>query len=258
MRVRFVLLVCSLGLAMLANAQTKNDGPELMLVFSYKVKPEMRAEFEAVQKDVTAAFRKAEVPSRMVMQTVLGDMNEYVTVTPLPKFAAMDGPTPVARAIGEEQAAKLQHRNRTTITGAHRLVTVARPEFSIDGPAEQPGELALVITLHPVPGRAFEMEEMMKTEILAACKKAGVKHMWVSDVVFGGTAGTKIIVMPVSKMADFDQPSPFARALGPEGARKLAIKMGPMIASEEFAVYRLRTDLSHLGQAQRAAATAQK
>ena len=43
---------------------------------------------------------------------MMGDLFEYVSVVPLAKFADMDGPSPVERALGKEQAASF-HAQRS-------------------------------------------------------------------------------------------------------------------------------------------------
>lgn len=253
MRALYLPMASALLLAHASLAQNNQPAPELSLVTIYKIKPDMRAEFEAGQKELSAAYRKAEVPSRMVMQTVLGDLLGYVSVTPLSKFADMDGTSPVVRALGQEEAARLLRRVGATFTSAQRLVSVDRPDLSIMTSNEQPGETALVIGITAAPGRMMDLEAIMKGELMAACKKAGVKHMWVSDVIFGGEGGMKVVVVPVEKMAAFDLKSPMERALGAEGARKLEAKMSTTIAHEEFSVLRMRPDLSHVPQPRAAA-----
>src|ERR1700693_1089983 len=75
------------------------SAPEWSVVTITTIKPEMRSEYEAWQKEVSAAYKKAEVPSRAVLQTVLGDLFEYVAVAPLAHFVNMDGPSPLERAL---------------------------------------------------------------------------------------------------------------------------------------------------------------
>src|SRR5260221_2926553 len=111
-------------------------GPEWSYVFIYKIKPEKGADFEAIQKEVSAAYKQAGVPFRVVWQTTFGDINEYVSVAPMANFAAMDAPSPVVKALGADKAADLLRRSSATVSGVTRVATVNRPELSTGaGPA---------------------------------------------------------------------------------------------------------------------------
>src|SRR3989442_559592 len=98
----------------LANVQTlvaqSEPAPKWSVVTITTIKPEMRTEYETWQKQLTAAYKRAEVPSRAVLQTVMGNLYEYVSVFPIAHFADMDGPSPVERALGKEEAANLMRK----------------------------------------------------------------------------------------------------------------------------------------------------
>ncbi len=102
-------LALSVPLSLAAQDQPK---PQWSVVTMTTIKPDARAEYEAWQKQITAAYKKAEVPSRTVVQTIMGDLFEYISLAPITKFADLDGATPVERALGKESAAALLAQGR--------------------------------------------------------------------------------------------------------------------------------------------------
>src|SRR5437763_16085616 len=112
-----VALVLSTVPAMMAQS---TPAPEWSVVTLTTIKPEMRSEYEAFQKEMSAAYKKAEVPSRAVLQTIMGNVLEYVSVAPLAHFADMDGPSPIERALGKADAQGLIRKSVACTTSAHR------------------------------------------------------------------------------------------------------------------------------------------
>ena len=117
-------------------AQDKAPTREWSYVAIYKIKPEKRAEFEGIQKELSAAYKQAGVPFRVVWQTTFGDINEYVSVSPLANFAAMDAPSPVVKALGADKASDLLRRSSATVNGVTRVAAINRADLSTGaGPA---------------------------------------------------------------------------------------------------------------------------
>jgi hypothetical protein len=124
------------------------SAPEWSLVTITTIKPEMRSEYEGWQKEISAAYKKAEVPSRAVLQTIMGDLFEYVSVAPLAHFADMDGPTPIERALGKAEADSLMHKGSAYVTSAHRLASMALNDMSIRTQTSDPMPYAIVTSMH--------------------------------------------------------------------------------------------------------------
>src|SRR2546430_15682220 len=78
-----------------------NPAPQWSVITVSQIKPEFRMEYEAAQKELSAAYKKAGIASRLVVQTILGDLEEYTTIVPLANYAEMDGPTPTVKTLGE-------------------------------------------------------------------------------------------------------------------------------------------------------------
>jgi hypothetical protein len=233
------------GAAPHATAQNETpQAPQWSVVMFSTVKPEARQDFEAFQKEITAAYKKANVPSRAVLQTVFGDLNQFISVTPLSKFAAMDGDGPLERALGAEGAAKLRRRGAAYVTSQHRIASLNVPDLAIRTKTSEPLPYAMVTTYTLVPGKGQEFNAYMKDDYIPMLKKAEVSNFWVSQTVFGG-ASERVAVRLMKKLGEIDDGPIGRRTLGAEGARKLAAKASGLITSTRTVIVRYRPDLSY-------------
>lgn len=243
------ILVAALASAQTPPAQTEPT-PKWSLVTITTIKPEMRTQYEEWQKQMSAAYKKAEVPSRAVLQTVMGNLFEYVSITPLAHFADMDGATPVERALGKEQGAAMMLKGAAYLTSARRMASLAMDDLSIRSETPEQAPYAMVTTIHVVPGKASEFVAWMKDEYLPAMKKAELKNFWVSQTVFGGDPNERVTVRFMKTMGEIDAGPLTTKALGAEGARKLMSDSAGIVDSVQFRIVHYRPELSYeLGSA---------
>jgi len=226
-------------------AQSEEPKPKWSLIVLTTVKPEMRAEYESWQKEISAAYKKAEIPSRAVLQTLMGNLMEYVSVSPLSKFGDMDGMSPVERALGKEAAAALMRKGGMYITSAHRVAALDLEDLTIRAPVSEPAPYAMVTTLHVIPGKGPEFAALMKDEYTPAMKKAEVKNFWVSQTVFGGDPNERVTVRPMQTMSEIDAGPLTRKALGAEGSRKLMSRTAGIVDSVQYRIVRYRSELSY-------------
>jgi hypothetical protein len=248
-------LALAIGPCLLAQSQTPQT-PKWSVVTFTTIKPDMRAEFEAWQKELTAAYKKADVPSRAVVQTLLGDLFEYISISPISRFGDLDGPSPVERALGKEDSAKLMQKGRSLITSAHRITSASLDDLSIRTPTSEPAPYALVIIAQLAQQKNSEFESWAKDQYLPVLKKAEVKNFWISRTVFGGDPDERVMVMPLGTMAEIDKGPPATRVLGREGAQKLMAGTAAFTKSVQYRMVRYRADLSYDMMADRAKTSA--
>ena len=237
------LLVAALANVQTLIAQTESS-PKWSLVTFTTIKPEMRVEYEAWQKQLTAAYKKAEVPSRTVLQTMMGNLFEYVSVVPLSKFADMDGASPVERALGKDQAAAFMRKGAAHLLSVNRVATLSMDDLSIRTESE-PSPYAIVTVMRLLPGKVPEFSAWMKDEYLPAMKKAEVKNLWISQTVFGGDNLERVAVRPIKSMGEIDGGPVLTKALGAEEARKIAARRATLIDSSRLMILKYRPDLSY-------------
>ena len=220
-------------------------GPQWSVITTAQIRPEFRQEFEAAEKEISAAYKKAGVPYRLVVQTILGDLTEYTTIAPQSKFAEMDGPSVIERAMGEAASQKFLRRIGGYLTAAHRVTALSMDDISIQTPGD-PGAFAHVTTWRLAPGKGEEFVAFMKNDYVPAMKKADVANFYVSRPVFGGDLSERVMVRPMHKLAELDAGPLITKALGTEGARQLNAKQAGIVESVHFVVVRLRLDLSFM------------
>ena len=236
-------VVSALTLSTLSLAQN-NPTPEWSVITTTQIKPDSRLEYEAGQKEITAAYKKAGIPYRVVVQTLFGDLAEYTSIAPLSKFADMDGPSPLEKALGQAASQRLLKRMGGYLVSVHRETTISLDELSIRTPMENPGEYAVVTMMRLVPGKGQEFAAYMKDDYLPAMRKADVANLWVSQPVFGADGMQRILVRLMHKMAEIDNGPLIRKALGVEGARQLGMRQAAIVASTHTNIVRIRTDLS--------------
>ena len=236
------VLALALAIPTISTAQTTPQ-QQWSTVTTTQIKPEFRAEYEAAQKEITAAYKKAGVPYRLVVQTLYGDMNEYVSVAPLAKFADLDGPTVLVKALGEAGAQKMLKRVTAYTVSMHRTAVLDMPDISIETTGD-PGEYVHVAVYRLLPGKAEAFTTFMKNDYLPAMKKAGVTNFWVNRPIFGGDLNERLSIRPMHKLAELDGGPLTTKALGADGARQLGIKQAAIVESVKYSLMRIRSDLS--------------
>jgi hypothetical protein len=239
------LLALILATPSTSTAQTEPPPPQWQVITTVQIRPEFRAEYEACQKEVSAAYKKAGVPYRVVVQTLFGDLTEYTAVAPLSKFAEMDGPTPIVKALGDAGAQKLLKRMGAYMVSIHRVGMLSLDNISIRSEGD-PGEYAHVMTFHLRPGKGNDFAAFMKDSYLPALRKAGVANAWMNEPVFGGDTNDRLLVMFMHKVAEIDAGPATRRALGVDGARLLGIKQSELVGSVSHMIGHIRADLSNM------------
>lgn len=261
--IAFSLLACVLLLAVPlapsipAQGQNQAKAPAAPLfahIQVIRVKPDMLTEWqEFLKNENLPAVQKAEVKSRDVWVTaIFGEAYEYAFVTPITDFAQYDGPSPVAKALGEEGARAYSAKARKMIANQHSYVVQARPDLSVPGKEGEAPKLAVVSWVRVAPGRTTEFENLVKSDVLPVIRKAGLKGYYVDQTILGGNAGEYITVGLNDSFADLGKGEPLARVLGQDGANKLRQKFAGIITNVERHVYGFVPELS-LPQAQQKA-----
>src|SRR5260370_4102446 len=150
-----VLTTLTIAIPSISSGQTQ-PSPEWSVITVTQIRPEFRQEYEAVEKESSAADKKAGVPSRLVVQTILGDLEEYVSIAPLGKLADMDGPSPLVKALGDAGSQRILRKIGGYIMSAHRVTMLAMNEISIRTPGD-PGESGQATTMRLAPATTPEI-----------------------------------------------------------------------------------------------------
>ena len=112
------------------------------------------------------------------------------------------------------------------------------------GGAQQPLIRVSVQITQIKPDMADTYRALIRDEVLPAEKKAGVawRHTFTGTPL--GQQFIYVVVRPVTSLAQFDEPGPLQRALGPEAAAKLNARVNQTIVSRRAMIQTLQPNLS--------------
>lgn len=207
-----VLLSASAAVAQDAEKMPKR---EMFVVTTLEVKSGMGPQFEEMMKTkITPAFKKGGAASVSVWQTRFGNTMEYHVVAPLPNFAALDGPSPVIRGLGDE-AQSVFEKISPMIKAVTSKIYVERPDLSHFGQMEGAPNVAVLIQININGEKEKEFESFVKNEYMAAMKKTTAPGVWTSKVAFGGDADEYVMVEPHKNFAALDKGPPIAQVMSP-------------------------------------------
>ncbi|MDX2057362.1 MAG: hypothetical protein SFV24_06135 [Gemmatimonadales bacterium] len=214
-----------------------------------RLKPEMvRTWLDLQEKEVVPALKKAGVPSRVTLVTVVGNSFEYTMITPFPTFAAMDGEAPLVRALGETGAAQLNDKLRLCIMSQNTYLTNRRDDLSIAAPL---GEAPIwrVVVRRALPGKMQEYLSFYRAEILPAMQRAKAEGKIVASTVATRGAGAPAreftTVTMYAKFADLDAGNPISLTLGAEAAARIGEKADQLTTTGQTYIRRRVANLSY-------------
>lgn len=242
---RFItLMVSATALAMTTAAQTA-PAPVLLQVSRVQVKPDRATEYREIEGKYTEAYKKGGGTLRAVYQGSAGNPYEYMVVTALPNFAAMDGDSVYVKGSTAAAIAALGARRSQCTTSVN--VTYERPtDIGLTDNAAMTSAKVFGVNRYQVrPGMADEFMALMKNEIVPALKKGGVKDFKLRRVEYGGSRELFTSRRAIANFAELDGGSPMEKALGKDGAAALT-KKSRALATTQYFLYRMRTEISLL------------
>lgn len=242
--------ILALALASSTVCLAQSTAPVTTYVVTYtQVKPEMLNEWLDLQRnEVIPALKKAGVPSREVRATVAGENYEYATITPAEKFASLDGPGALNRALGAEAAARLIAKLRKCISSQRTFLTNTVNEISILPDPKAPPLVIVTNRDRITPGREQDYENYIKTDLLPVYKKAKaegkIAGYTVSRRGLGANNLDRTQTTYYNKFAGMDTGPTLTLMLGQAAAQKLLAKRVGMATRVEQVVRRRVADLS--------------
>lgn len=236
------LMVSATALAMTTAAQTA-PAPVLLQVSRVQVKPDRATEYREIEGKYTEAYKKGGGTLRAVYQGAAGNPYEYLIVTAMPNFAAMDGESVYVKGSTAAAIAALGARRNQCTTSVN--VTYERPiDVGLtDNAAVASAKVFGVNRVQVRPGMADDYIAFVKNELVPALKKGGVKDFRVRRVEWGGSRDVFTTRRAVANFAELDGGSPIEKALGKDGSAAL-LKKSRALATTQYFLYRMRPEIS--------------
>lgn len=213
------------------------------------VKPDMLNEWLALQKNqVNPALKKAGISTRTVLTNAYGNAYEYLSVTPLQNYSALDGEGPLIQALGKDASARLQASLSKCIESQHVYISTLVNELSSLPDPKAPALVWVTVRFRTAPGKTADYENYFKTDlapVYAKAKSMGkIAGYGFTRRGFGADPLDRTLVIYANKFADLEGGNPLTQVLGQEGAAKLQAKAVGMATPVEQLVRRRVADLS--------------
>ncbi len=182
MRARILVCVC-VTVLWVAGA-TAQSQPDYLGVFSVRVRPEKRNDFDADVKKFADANRNNGGDTWIAMETAYGEGNTVLFVATRQSYAAMEKATEsfmgaLSKALGKDGAEKLFQDMDTTLLSSRTETRQRRWDLSANVPPDLAALLKMVgqsryvrtVLVHVRPGQTDNFESLLK-DIKAAHEKA--------------------------------------------------------------------------------------
>jgi hypothetical protein len=229
------------ALVTFASAQTGN----IRSITFVSVKPDRIGDFQAEIKEVHALMAKDKSTRYSSVWLSLTGTREYAIVTYYDKWSELDaGPDPNTKEDAADLA-RLQTRMIDCAASWRRTIEEIQPDLSLPPTPEIP-KMVRVLTTLIRPEKYKEYLDLVKTDILPAAQKAGLKTYAFAEARYGAPNTQVTSVVDMEKWGQLDEPFGVEKGLGKEGYQALLGKLRPLIVQAEVNEYRFEPDLSYL------------
>jgi hypothetical protein len=250
-----VALAATMLVAVAAPAQMPED---YLDVLTAKVRPDKRAEFDALSKKVVDANRRNKGDTWIAMETEYGESNTVSFVSTRHSYgdAEKAGEAFVAalnKAYGQAGAEKLEQDFNNTLISSRGEFRRRRWDLSANVPADPAALLKLVgqsrwlrtTAVHVRTGHAPEVEAHLK-ELKTALEKTNPPQVTLVSQALAGQSGTVFYVTaPESSLGGFDRRTPTPQLLGEEGYRRFLKVAAESVQDTETVINHFLPELSN-------------
>jgi len=246
----FALMTVAMGLA-------QQPGGYLD-VYIAKVKPEKRAEFDAINKKMADANRRYKGDTWLALETEYGELHTVSFSSSRTNYAEVEKGSDafegaLVKAYGEAGAKALEYQFDSTLESSRTEIRQRRYDLSYNAPADSAAYAQLIgkarwirsAIVHVRPGHTVEFEAELK-EMKAASEKSNQPGMrWVSQVTAGGNPGTYVITRILTSLGELDQATSLQEILGEEGYQRFQKMNAEAVSGVDYVVYRILPELSN-------------
>ena len=237
---------------------TGQDAPTYLDQFIAKVKPDKRAEFDAISKKMAALNRRNKGDTWLASENMYGENNVVTFVSLRNGFGDVQKGFDLflgalAKPGGMAAAEKILQDSNSPLVSGRSEIWRRRPDLSTNAPAS-PTEAAAVIgkarflymvTVRVRPGRVLEYEDQIKM-VRDARSKGGPKQTWLVSQSLVGEQGTSFhITRPLGSLGDIDDSRTLQQVLGANGYKQYQKGLAENTFSTEITIGRYLPELSN-------------
>lgn len=236
-------------------------------VYIADVKPEKRADFDALNKKMVTANRQNKGDTWIAMETAYGRTNRVMFVSTRNSYADADAGSnafmgALEKAYGKSALDKIFQDFNQCLSGARTELRLRRWDLSSNAPTDPAAMAKLVgearwvrtVTVHVRSGQVAAFEALLK-ELKAAREKASPPLTALVSQAVAGQEGTVFYVTILQpSMGGFDTMPTTQQLLGDEGYAKFLKTNAEVVERADTAIYHFLPELSNPPEATVAAA----
>ena len=246
------------AVALLAAFAAAQAQEQYLDVYVAQVKPEKRAEFDAISKKMVAANRQNKGDTWLTMETAYGPGNRVTFISTRQGYADADkGSTAfygaLVKAYGQAGADKMEQDFSQCLVSYQNEFRRRRWDLSSNLPSD-PAAMAKMVgdtrflrttVAHVRPGQVAAFESMLK-DVKAAREKTNPPQMMLVSQAVAGQEGTVFYVSTLqASMAGFDSIPTIQQTLGDEGYARYLKEVADVVADSETVINRFLPELSN-------------
>ncbi len=245
-------------LGALAAAQAQQAAGDYLDVYIAQVKPEKRAEFDAINAKMVAANRQNKGDNWIAMETVYGRGNQITFVSTRNNYADVETAMgtfeqALNKGLGKAAAEKLFQDFNQCVTSTRQEIRRRRWDLS-SNVSTDPVEYAKLIaasrwlrtaTVHVKPGQSPAFEDMLK-DLKAARERANPPITVLVSQAVAGQEGTVYYLTTLEpSLAGFDSIPSMQKMLGDEGYARFQKASAETIAESQTVINHFLPELSN-------------
>lgn len=247
--------VVFLLLATLAVGQAQQD---YLDVYTVQVRPEKRADFDAISKKMVAANRQNKGDTWLAMEAAYGPGDRVTFVSTRHSYAEADQGSgafmqALQKSFGKPGSEKLLQDYNQCVARSRSEFRRRRWDLSSNAPQDDAGMARLIgearwlrtVVVHVKPGQAAGFEALLKDLKTAREKASSTQTVLVSQAIAGQEGTVFYVTTPQNSLAGFDAIPPMQQWLGEEGYNRFLKASGETVSDTETVINHFLPDLSN-------------
>jgi hypothetical protein len=250
--------ITALFLATLTSGMMRaQDTPTYLDEFIAKVRPEKRAEFDAISKKMAVLNRRNKGDTWLASENMYGEGNVVTFISLRNGFGDVQKAIDLfmgalAKPGGMAAAEKALQDSNNTLLSSRSEIWRRRPDLGTNAPSSAADAAAVIgkarflymVTVRVRPGRVLEYEDQIKMVRNARARLGGQQIWLVSQSLVGQQGSSYHITRPLVSLGDINGP-PLSEVLGPNGYKQYQKSSAENTFSTEITIGRYLPELSN-------------
>lgn len=245
----------------IAASQAQQMQADYLDVFTVQVKPEKRAEFDALTKKMAAANRQNHGDIWLAMETAYGPGNRVTFVSTRHSYAEIEKAPAIfdealEKTYGKATGDKMEQEFNQCIVSSRGEIRRRRWDLSSNAPADLAAYSKLIgetrwlrtTVVSVKPGQVASFEALAKDVKAARDKSSPSQTVFVSQAVAGQEGTVFYVTTLQSSLAGFDGLPSLQQMLGDEGYQKFLKANAEAIAGTETVINHFLPELSNASE----------